>query len=105
MNERIKLLIQYLAEDPEDAFSRYALALEYISQQNDNEAAVLMERLYHRQPDYLPNYYHFGKLNERIGKHYFAKEIYSKGMQLAGLQGNLHTLNELRGALELLDSE
>ena len=105
MNERIKLLLQYLSEDPDDAFSRYALALEYVKENQDREAAGLMEELFLSQPDYLPNYYHYGKLQERLGNTALSKDIYSKGMEVARSQNNQHTLNELRGALEMLDSD
>jgi tetratricopeptide (TPR) repeat protein len=105
MNERIKILKQYLEEDPEDAFSRYALALELIREKNDTEASVMMDHLYRQHPEYLPNYYHYGKLQERLGNTGFSISLYSKGIELARQQGNLHTLNELRTALDLLESD
>ncbi len=62
-----------------------------------------MESLHADDPGYLPNYYHFGKLLERLGERNRAGEIYSLGMEMARSQGNTHTLSELRGALDLLE--
>lgn len=105
MNQRIKILLDYIKEDPEDSFSKYLLALEYIKENNDRDAAVWMEQLYKLNPEYLPNYYHYGKLNERLGNLELSKEIYTKGMMLARSEGNHHTMSELRSALDLLDSD
>lgn len=98
-------MLEYIKEDPQDAFSRYALALEYMKENNDQEAALLMDHLYKTNPEYLPNYYHYGKLHERLGQPELSREIYNKGIILARSQGDQHTMSELRSALDLLDSD
>jgi len=101
MNNRISLLRQYIEEDPADPFSRYALSLELIKSGNDDEALRQMEIVAKNHPDYLPNYYHYGKLVERLGNPDMAIEIYKQGMTVAQKHNDMHTLSELRGAIDL----
>ena len=100
---RIEILKSYVDEDPEDAFSRYALALEYVKLENDPAAEPLMEHLNKEQPDYLPNYYHYGKLLERKGLFKEAIGIYNAGIQIAVLSNDSHTISELRSSLEAIN--
>jgi Tfp pilus assembly protein PilF len=100
---RIKILLEYIADDPSDASTKYMLALEYIKAGDDNEARKWMEEIRSNHPEYLPNYYHLGKLLERSGQFNAAAEIYLSGMQLAKVLKNNHTFNELKSALDMLD--
>ena len=100
---RIQTLLQYAEENSEDAFTKYLLALEYVKAGNDMEARKWMENIYHHCSDYLPNYYHYGKLLERSGAHSDAVTIYRKGMVLARNSKDVHAYSELQGALEALD--
>jgi len=93
--ERIKTLRQYLTDDPDDTFSRYALALEYIKQNDDEAAVPLMEYLYRKHPTYIPNYYHYGKLLERLNQMQKAYEVYSNGIEQCNIQGDQHAGKEL----------
>ncbi len=104
LHPRIKLLLEYISEDPKDAATKYMLSLEYIKAGDDQEALKWMDEIRNEHPEYLPNYYHLGKLLERIGKVDQAVEIYQLGMKVAKEQKNNHTFNELRGALEMFDS-
>jgi hypothetical protein len=99
---RIELLKSYLIDDPADAFSKYALALEYIKIDDDVNAQILMQNLLDEHANYLPNYYHFGKLLERNGAAQKAIEIYKLGISVAKLQRNFHASSELENALEEL---
>jgi len=104
LNPRIQTLLEFLQEDPHDASTKYMLALEYVKMGNDAEARKWMQENYEQHPDYLPNYYHYGKLIEKSGDHEGAGEIFTHGMKIARAQQNNHTFNELRGAFDLLDT-
>jgi Tfp pilus assembly protein PilF len=103
--ERIKTLQQYLTDDPGDTFSRYALALEYIKQNNDQAAIPLMEHLYLSHPTYIPNYYHYAKLLERLDQKQKAYDIYSHGIEQCKSQGDQHAEKELRMARQAMDEQ
>ncbi|MBK7390907.1 MAG: tetratricopeptide repeat protein [Bacteroidetes bacterium] len=100
---RIEMLNSYLAEDPSDSFSRYALALELIKLSNLEEAMNHMVFINQHDPSYLPNYYHYGKLLEQSGRKSEALAIYQEGETVARIQKNAHTLNELTNAREALE--
>ena len=97
---RIELLKSYLKSDPDDAFTKYALALEFIKCGDDTEAEKLMENIFNVHTDYLPNYYHYGKLLERKGAIKGAIVIYQAGINRAKTERNSHTLSELQNACD-----
>jgi tetratricopeptide (TPR) repeat protein len=105
MTNRISILQQFLSEDPNDVFSKYALALEFIKSGEIQKALALMKNLLESHPEYLPVYYQLGKLFELLQRKGEALEIYQKGIVLAKEKGNLHTANELQGAIVALDDE
>ena len=102
-NNRITLLLQFVDENPDDAFTKYLLALEYIKEGDDTTARSWLENVFNDHSDYLPNYYHYGRLLERTGDKDTAARIYRQGMSLARNQKDVHTYSELQGALEQLE--
>jgi tetratricopeptide (TPR) repeat protein len=100
--DRIKLLEQYLKEDPSDPFSIYALALEY-QHQNVEKAADLFEKLLNEHPTYLPTYYMAGSFYGDQSKPERALEILKKGLVLAKAQQNLNSARELLSAIQNLE--
>lgn len=97
--DRKSQLLAFLQESPDDPFLNYALATEYVSEGNDEAAAVIFEKLITEQPSYVATYYHLGKLMERRGEKQAAMDIYRKGMEQAKLAGERHSLSELQSAL------
>lgn len=106
MTDRIENLQNFLIEDPDDHFSRYALALEYQRLGDDTKAAELFSYLLEHVPDYLAAYYQYGKLLEKQQNAEKAAHIFKMGIAIAQKQGNGKTKRELESALsELSDDE
>jgi len=101
-NSRIEKLKEFLANDPADDFSEYALALEFEKSGNRKEALSHFENILKRNPSYLAVYYQAGRMYEAEGDLRKATSMYEKGIEVAGQQGNTKTLNELRTALDLM---
>ncbi len=101
--DRLQQLQTFQKDCPEDPFFPYAIALEYVKYSKDDEAKQQFEQLLSDFPAYVPTYYHFGQLLERVGDEDRARSIYEKGMQVAKEAGDMHTLGEIRGAFEMLD--
>ncbi|WP_420387236.1 tetratricopeptide repeat protein [Roseivirga sp.] len=102
MNEsRIELLQKYIDEEPNEPFNHYALANEYMAE-NPSKALDILLTLIEQQPDYLPSYYQAAKLLEDLEEEEKALEVYSSGIELAKIQGNHKTLNELNSAYQNL---
>ena len=97
------MLKQFLASDPSDDFSEYALALEFVQTRLKKEAIAHFENILKRNPSYLAAYYQAGRAYEAEKNFKKAAELYEKGMAVAKEQGNTKTLNELRSAFEMMD--
>ena len=100
---RLKLLEQYVKEEPEDPFNWYALALEE-SKKNSDKAIELFEYVLKNHPEYLPAYYHAGNLYLAVGDTDRAKTILQKGVDLAKLTGEQKAMRELKALLDDLIS-
>ncbi len=99
---RISLHKSFLEKDPNDAFSRYALALDYIKLNRLDDAVKEFEYLLTHAPDYTATYYHLGKVYEQQGRIQDAKTVYQKGIALTAQRGEAHANKELREALFML---
>ena len=101
--ERLRILKQFVEEEPEDPFNWYALALEE-TKQNPKRAAELFEYVLEKHSEYLPAYYQAGDLYLSLGNEERAKEILLLGVNLARLKGEQKSLSEIRTLLdELID--
>jgi len=98
---RLDQLRQFVNDDPDDPFNRYALALEYIKS-DTTQAAALFDELMQKHPDYLPTYYHAGNLFEALGNRDKAIDILQKGITLAQQQREFKALRELQSVLSEL---
>jgi len=101
----IKRLALFLKKNPNDSFSKFALALELLKQNEVSKSRILFESVLEQDPEYLGVYYHLGKLYEQIGLLKKAKYLYDKGIELSIAQENSRTETELKDALELLTIE
>lgn len=97
---RITQIQEMLQSNPNDAFLRHALALEWIKMGNDTDAKLLFEDLLTEEPTYIGSYYHLAKLLERIGETASAIQWYEKGMEAAKAAKDQHSYNELQSAYE-----
>lgn len=100
--DRISRLQELLASDPDDPFTRYALALEHAGQGRVTEAVTMLEELRRLQPDYVPAYHQLGILHERQGETKRAAAAYAEGIATARRTGDDHAALEMQEALDLL---
>jgi Tfp pilus assembly protein PilF len=100
---RIEKLKTLLRQDPNDSFTRYALALEYAGANDSGRAMTLLEDLMRSDPSYVPAYQHLGYLYEKLGRREEAVTVLKLGMQIAAQQGDHHARNEMQDALESLE--
>lgn len=98
---RLEQLLKFLEEDPDDPFNIYALALEY-QKLDPEKALVLFNLLLEEHANYVPTYYHLGKLYEETGERDKAITVFEKGVEKARIQNEFKALRELRSALDEL---
>lgn len=98
-DDRLSTLLDYLRDDPDDPFVRYALAQEYLKRGEAAEALRMFEALAAEQPDYVGTYYHLGKLYEALGRTDEAVRTYQSGIEAAAQSADTHARAELQSAL------
>jgi tetratricopeptide (TPR) repeat protein len=105
MSSRLDKLKEFLAADPNDAFTRYAIGLEY-GKIGDRENAIRsLEDLRADQPNYVPTYYQLASFYRESGATEKALEIYKTGIAIARKESDLHAASELQQALDELEDE
>jgi Tfp pilus assembly protein PilF len=102
MKSRIEQLQEFLKEDSNDSFLRYALALEYVRVEKNDTARDIFLKLIKEDKNYIATYYQLGKLYESLNDSGKAKEIYKKGIKIAQKSENKKTLLELQEAYNML---
>jgi Tfp pilus assembly protein PilF len=102
---KIKQLARQIKNNPGDSFSKFALALEFQKEGEFKNARILFEDILSSDPDYVGVYYHLGKLYETLDRLNDAKELYEKGINVAGKQKETRTKKELNEALQQLEMQ
>ncbi|MDX2190586.1 MAG: tetratricopeptide repeat protein [Bacteroidota bacterium] len=97
-NARITALLQMLEEEPNDAFTIYALALEY-AKTDTLKSMEYFAQLLQKHPDYVSTYYQYGQLLWESNNQELAMQILKKGMEVAAQQKDTHALAELKSSL------
>lgn len=93
-NSLLENLLAFYKEDPDDPFNIYALAMEY-AKTDPGKAGQFYNLLLTEHREYLPTYYHAAAFFAMQDEVEHADEIYQKGIELALLQNNNKTYQEL----------
>ena len=101
----ISRLAKAIKKDPDDTFSKFALALELIKINSVEKAQLLFEAVLKQDPEYLGVYYHLGKLYQSQGFYKKAMQLFKDGIKLASRQNELRTKSELQEAIQQLRFE
>ena len=99
---RRQKLEEFLARDPNDAFSRYGIALECVREGDLAAAESHFRTLLQGNPDYVPGYQMYAQTLVQNARAEDAKAILAQGIQAAIRQGNQHARSEMEGLLESL---
>jgi hypothetical protein len=96
---RLPLLETLAAAGTADAFTLYALALEYRRLDRTEDAVQAFQNLRNKHASYLPMYLMAGQLLAELGRSGEAREWLETGVALAAAQGDGKARNELLAAL------
>ncbi|MDZ7604077.1 MAG: tetratricopeptide repeat protein [Cyclobacteriaceae bacterium] len=97
--QRLALLNQYLEETPDDPFTIYAIANEYLGF-DDQKALEYFELLIESHPDYTATYYHLANLYRDLGQTEKARLTYETGMEKALKSHDALAHRELKNAYD-----
>lgn len=97
--DRLKLLLEYYDDDPNDPFNIYALATEF-RDHDPEESLKYFEILIEKHPEYVPTYYHLANLYVELEMDEKAKATFENGIEKANTQNEALLLRELRSSYD-----
>lgn len=100
---RIESLIKILQQEPNDVFTNYALAIEFVAKGDYTKAEHQFLKVLSIDKKYLPCYYQLGQLKEKTNEQQTALVFYKQGLDLAKEQGNNKAINEINEAIWMLE--
>ena len=105
---RMEQIEALLADDPNDAFLRYGLAMEHSGQGDDATAVTLLRDLIALDPakPYIPAFLMCGQALARLGREGEAAELLKAGIDAATSAGTpeaLHARSEMQGLLATVE--
>jgi len=100
--DRIAMLMEILAANPEDSFARYGLAMEYSKAGQVDQALTEFKTLIEKNPDYTPAYFMAAQTLATAERTEEAKRMLVDGISSARRTGNQHAQSEMTAMLEEL---
>jgi len=100
---RVAALREILNTNPDDAFARYALGLEYSGTGETEAALVEFNHLLTVHPDYTNGYFMAAQALARAQRIDEAKVMLQNGIECARRTGNQHALSEMDAMLDELE--
>ena len=96
---RRQMLEEFVARKPDDAFSRYGLAMECMNSGDPQSADEHFRALLQRNQEYVPAYLMYAQLLVRESRPEEARAILSTGIAAAERKGDQHARSEMEGLL------
>ena len=97
--DRVAMLTEILSQNPNDAFARYGLALEYSNHGNVERALEEFQKLLAVHPDYTAGYFMAAQALAGVHRVEEAKTMLTNGISSAKRTGNAHAQSEMEGML------
>ncbi|HVI07447.1 MAG TPA: tetratricopeptide repeat protein [Candidatus Binatia bacterium] len=98
--DRIAALNEVLTQNPNDAFARYGLAMEYSKQGDFDRSLAEFGILLKSNPDYTPGYFMAAQTLARADRIADARTMLHDGIASARRTGNLHAQSEMEAMLQ-----
>jgi thioredoxin-like negative regulator of GroEL len=96
---RREILEEFVEKKPDDAFSRYGLAMECMNKGDTTAADRQFRALLQHNPDYVPAYLMYAQMLAREARTREAKQVLSSGITAATKTGNQHARLEMEALL------
>ena len=101
--DRIAMLRELLSQDPNNAFARYGLAMEYSNSGEQDRALDEFGKLLSTNPDYTAGYFMAAQTLAKAGRAEEAKQMLVSGISSAQRKGDAHAESEMQAMLEELN--
>jgi predicted Zn-dependent protease len=96
---RRQMLEEFIAKKPDDAFSRYGLALECSNTGDTAAADTHFRTLTDQFPGYIPAYLMYAQMLARLARADDACQILARGISAAAQLGDDHARSEMEALL------
>jgi len=96
---RRQMLEEFVAKKPDDAFSRYGLAMECMNSGDTAAANQHFRALLEQNVDYVPAYLMYAQMLARESRKEEAREVLSTGIVAAAKKGDQHARSEMEALL------
>jgi thioredoxin-like negative regulator of GroEL len=96
---RRQMLEEFVAKKPDDAFSRYGLAMECMNSGDPAAADTHFRALIERNADYIPVYLMYGQFLARESRAEEAKQVLTNGIAAAEKKRDDHARAEMEALL------
>ncbi|HEY7353390.1 MAG TPA: tetratricopeptide repeat protein [Terriglobales bacterium] len=97
---RIAMLNDVLAQDPNNAFARYGLAMEYSNSGKLEQALEEFKKLLSANPDYAAGYFMAAQALMKEDRRDEARAMLENGIIAAQRRGDAHAQSEMQAMLE-----
>ena len=101
--DRIAMLNEVLAQNPNDAFARYGLAMEFSKTGDIERAMDEFNKLLSANPDYAAGYFMAAQTLAKADRNEEAKRMLADGIAAAARAGNSHARSEMQAMLAELE--
>jgi predicted Zn-dependent protease len=98
--DRIAMLSELLGQDPNNAFARYGLAMEYSNSGQTEEALDEFHKLLSASPDYTAGYFMAAQTLMKCDRPEEARKMLQDGIATAQRKGDGHAQSEMQAMLE-----
>jgi tetratricopeptide (TPR) repeat protein len=102
--DRASMLKEILERNPNDAFARYGLALEYASTGQTGDALREFEALLQAHPEYTAGYFMAAQTLAHVDRIAEARQMLLNGIASAQRTGNHHARDEMQAMLAELEA-
>lgn len=97
--DRVAMLMEVLTQNPQDAFARYGLALEYSNRGEVDTALQEFGKLLTAHPDYTAGYFMAAQTLAKAARTDEARKMLQDGIASAQKTGNAHAQSEMEAML------
>lgn len=100
---RLEQFKEFVEMDPNDTFSRYALAMEYLGAGQYEESIGQFLEVLKLEPTYSAAYFQASIASRKNGQIAEARQYLERGIEVADKKGDRHARDEMKQALEELN--
>ena len=101
--DRLTMLTQIVEQNPNDAFARYGLAMEFSNRGDLERALGEFSKLVELHPDYSAGYHMAAQALAKAARHEEAQDYLRRGIAAAERTRNMHARAEMQQMLEDLE--